>query len=186
MNLLEVLTAIVLLANPFGRFFTIGGRAVGIELLELNGFQPLEVIALFIALSTISTLACLKLFEKAREYAKKIKVGKFIVDFLNEFQEKVLEKGGRTSLAGVVGLMNFATSPLYAAAACALAGVGEKTAAIGLIAGNIASFLALYFFGQAFGKNFTTLALAAVLVTGVSFALFYFVLKKARNKRITE
>ena len=176
--LYETLLAFLLFANPFGRFIVIATRAAGIELLNSIGAQEPGVFSLFLIASTVSSLACLALFNRFVKYAQQFKVAKKVVSILGGFAERVSRAGGSPALMLIVGIINFGTCPLYAAAACALAKVRFREAAIGLVLGNAASFTALYYFGLAFGKDLAALAGAAAIMTLLSLAVFYWLAKK--------
>ncbi len=177
-DLLVLATAFALFANPFGRFIVIGARAAGIQLLSNLSFE--WVFALFLAASTISSFLSLVVFRRVTAFAEKFKTARKAIGFLERIQKTVSDKTGEIPLAFAVSVLNFGTSPLYTAAACALAKTRVKPALTGLVLGNALSFLALYYFGQAFGKSLVSLASAAVLTSVLAVIAFYLIARYSR------
>jgi len=181
-DLLVLATAFLLFANPFGRFVVIGTRAAGIQLLSSAGMAFELVFLLFLAASTLATALCLVLFEKALPFAERFRITKKLIAFLEKTQKRISTAGGIAFLVLLTAVLNFGTSPIYASAACALAKTPRKQALAGLVLGNALSFLALYYFGQAFGKSLVSLAGAALVTSALALIAYYLLLHFEKRK----
>ncbi|HLC38403.1 MAG TPA: hypothetical protein VJI71_03035 [Candidatus Norongarragalinales archaeon] len=179
-DLLVLATAFVLFANPFGRFVVIAARAAGIQLLSTAGFAFKWIFALFLFSSTLTSVFCLLLFEKTVSFAERFRIARKITEILENAQKTISTTAGTVALVVAIAVLDFGTSPIYAAAACAMAKTPRKPAIAGLVLGNALSFLALYYFGQAFGKNLVSLALAALVTTALAFAVFFLYFRRRK------
>lgn len=182
----EVLLAFGLFAFPFGRFIVIAMRAGGIAILLQQGFGALEIFGLFMAASSLSSGLCVAFFEKARAFALRFNVAKRVILFASQQRVKVAYSFGNLGLAVFVSLLNFATSPLYAAAVAALARVPWNFSFAGLVFGNAVSFLALYFLGELFGRSLVSIATAAVIVFLAGFAAFFLLAGKKKDEKLID
>jgi hypothetical protein len=172
-DLLLLASALALFANPFGRFVVIATRAAGIQILFTAGWAFEWIFALFLFSSTVSSVFCLLLFEKTVSFAERFRIARKIIEILENARKTISTAAGSMTLVAAIAILDFGTSPIYAAAACALAKTQRKPAIAGLVLGNALSFLALYYFGQAFGKNLASLALAALVTTALAFIVFF-------------